>query len=114
MERKKVFIFEAGVRAVACTNCQSVNKLKLQDDQIRCRDCNATYKIIDGVLDLMPPSYSGYQGDSKEAATLRDAHNRQALREETAHFLSALDKLLRPKTLVLDAGCGTGHLARII
>jgi len=99
---------------VACTNCQSVTELELQDDQIRCRDCNATFNIIDGVLDLMPPSYSGYQGDSKEAATLRDAHNRQALREQTAHFRSVLDQILRPKALVLDAGCGTGHLARII
>jgi SAM-dependent methyltransferase len=114
MDRIKMPIFEPGIRAVACTNCQSVTKLKLQDDQMRCRDCNATYKIIDGVLDLMPPSYSVYQGDSTEAAALRDAHNRQALREETAHLRSAFDQLLRPKALVLDAGCGTGHLARII
>ncbi|MFX1555504.1 MAG: class I SAM-dependent methyltransferase [Promethearchaeota archaeon] len=114
MERYKVPVFEAGIRAVACMNCQSVNRLELQDDQVRCQDCNATYKIIDGVLDLMPPNYSGWQGDSNEQATLRDAHNRQALREETAHFRSALDQILRPKALVLDAGCGTGHLARII
>ena len=114
MERKKAPIFEPGIRAVACSNCQSVNKLNLQDDQMRCRDCNATYKIIDGVLDLMAPSYSGYQGDSVEAAALRDAHNRQALREQTVHIRSALDRLLRPKALVLDAGCGTGHLAKII
>ena len=84
-------IFEAGIRAAACTNCQSANKLKLQEDQIRCRDCTATYQIIDGVLDLMPPSYDGYQGDSKEAATLRDAHDHQALREETVRLRSALD-----------------------
>ena len=114
MNRNNAPIFEPGIRAVACTNCQSVTELELQDDQIRCRDCNATFNIIDGVLDLMPPSYSGYQGDSKEAATLRDAHNRQALREQTAHFRSVLDQILRPKALVLDAGCGTGHLARII
>jgi SAM-dependent methyltransferase len=114
MDRAKVSIFEAGIRAVACTNCQSVSKLMLQDDQMRCRDCKATYKIIDGVLDLMPPSYSGYQGNSKEAATLRDAHDRQALREESVRLRNAFDQLLRPKALVLDAGCGTGHLARII
>lgn len=114
MNRNNAPIFEPGIRAVACTNCQSVTELELQDDQIRCRDCNATFNIIDGVLDLMPPSYNGYQGDSKEAATLRDAHNRQALREQTAHFRSVLDQILRPKALVLDAGCGTGHLARII
>ena len=114
MNRNNAPIFEPGIRAVACTNCQSVTELELQDDQIRCRDCNATFNIIDGVLDLMPPSYSGYQGDSEEAATLRDDHNRQALREQTAHFRSVLDQILRPKALVLDAGCGTGHLARII
>ena len=114
MDRNNPPIFEPGIRAVVCANCQSVTELELQDDQIRCRDCNATFNIIDGVLDLMPPSYSGYQGDSKEAATLRDAHNRQALREQTAHFRSVLDQILRPKALVLDAGCGTGHLARII
>ena len=114
MKRIKVPIFEPGIRAVACTNCQSVTKLILQDDQIRCRDCSASYRIIDGVLDLMPPSYSGYQGDSMEAAALRDAHNRQALREETTHLRNALDQLLQPKDLVLDAGCGTGHLARIV
>jgi SAM-dependent methyltransferase len=114
MKRIKVPIFEPGIRAVACTNCHSVTKLILQDDQIRCRDCNASYRIIDGVLDLMPPSYSGYQGDSMEAAALRDAHNRQALREDTVHLRSTLDQLLRPKALVLDAGCGTGHLAKII
>ena len=50
MERSKVRVFEAGIRAVACSNCQSVNKLRLQDYQIRCRDCNATHGIIDGVL----------------------------------------------------------------
>lgn len=114
MDSNKVPIFEPGIRAVACTNCQSVTKLKLQDDQMRCQDCNATYKIIDGVLDLMPPSYSGYQGDSMEAALLRDAHNRQTLREDTAHLRSTFDQVLRPKALVLDAGCGTGHLAKII
>jgi SAM-dependent methyltransferase len=114
MDSNKVPIFEPGIRAVACANCQSVTKLKLQDDQLRCRDCNASYRIIDGVLDLMPPSYSGYQGDSMEAAALRDAHNRQALREDTAHLRSTFDQLLRPKALVLDAGCGTGHLAKII
>jgi len=91
-----------------------MHELPVQDDQLCCRDCNATYKIIDGVLDLMPPNYHGYQGDSDEAAALRDAHNRQALREQTAHLHSAFDQLLRPKDLVLDAGCGTGHLARII
>jgi SAM-dependent methyltransferase len=99
---------------VACINCQSVAKLKRQEDQIRCRDCNATYKIIDGVLDLMPPNYRGYQGDSKEAAAFRDVHDRQALCKETVHLRSAFDQLLRPEALILDAGCGTGHLARII
>jgi SAM-dependent methyltransferase len=95
-------------------NCQSVNKLKLQDNQIHCLDCNGTYEIIDGVLDLMPSNYHGYQGDSEEAAALRDAHNRQALREQTVHLRRLFDQLLQPKALVLDAGCGTGHLARII
>jgi SAM-dependent methyltransferase len=114
MNSIRVPIFEPGIRALACTNCQSVTKLILQDDQIRCRDCSASYRIIDGVLDLMPPSYSGYQGDSKEAATLRDAHDRQALREETVRLRSALAQLVRSEALVLDAGCGTGHLARII
>jgi SAM-dependent methyltransferase len=111
---RKAPIYEPGIRALACTNCRSVSKLELQDNQVRCPDCNATYKIIDGVLDLMPPSYSGYQGDSKEAATLRDAHNRQALRQDTVRLQSTLDQLLRPEALVLDAGCGTGQLARII
>jgi len=114
MNRIKAPIYKPGIRVVVCTNCQSINALKLQDDQIRCRDCNATYKIIDGVLDLMPPSYSGWQGDSPEAATLRDTHNRQSLSEDTIRLRSALDQLLRPKALVLDAGCGTGQLARII
>jgi SAM-dependent methyltransferase len=49
-----------------------------------------------------------------ESAALRDAHNRQALREDTAQVRSALDQLLRPQALLLDAGCGTGHLARMI
>jgi SAM-dependent methyltransferase len=114
MDRNRVPIFEVGIRAAACTNCQSVTHLTLQGDHVRCPDCNAAHKIIDGVLDLMPPGYSGYQGDSEEAAALRDAHNRQALREETIRLRSALDQLLRPKALILDAGCGTGHLARII
>jgi SAM-dependent methyltransferase len=114
MDRHKVSIFERAIRAVACASCQSVTQLKLEDDQLRCRDCNATYEIIDGVLDLMPPSYTGYQGDSEQAATLRDAHDRQALREEAVRLRSAFDQLLQPEALVLDAGCGTGHLARII
>jgi len=114
MDRDKVPIFEQGIRALACPNCRSATKLELQDDQMRCQDCGATYKIIDGVLDLMPPSYSGWQGDSMEAAALRDAHNRQALREDTVHLRSTLEQLLRPNALVLDAGCGTGQLARMI
>ena len=107
-------IFEAGIRALVCPNCQSITKLILQDDQIRCRDCNASYRVIDGVLDLMPPNYGGWQGDSAESAALRDVHNRQTLRQDTIRLRSALDQHLRPKALVLDAGCGTGHLARII
>jgi SAM-dependent methyltransferase len=114
MGKNKALIYEPGIRVVACTNCPSVNKLKLHDNQIHCLDCNATYEIIDGVLDLMPPNYHGYQGDSDEAAALRDTHNRKALREQTVHLRSAFDRLLRPKALILDAGCGTGRLARII
>lgn len=114
MNRNKAPIFEPGIRAVACANCRSVAALKLQDDQLRCRDCNAIYKIIDGVLDLVPPSYRGYQGDSKEEALIRDAYNRQALSKETVHFRSQFGQFLRPKALVLDAGCGTGRLAKII
>ena len=114
MDTDKSLILEAGIRALACPNCRSATRLKLQDDQLRCTDCKATYRIVDGVLDLMPPGYGGYQGDSKEAAALRDAHNRLALREDTVHLRSALKQLLRPKALVLDAGCGTGHLARMV
>jgi SAM-dependent methyltransferase len=114
MNRSNAPIFESGIRALACTNCRSATKLIVQDDQIRCRECNANYEITDGVLDLMPPNYRGYQGDSMEAAALRDTHDRQVLRENTAHLRSALDQILRPESLVLDAGCGTGRLARII
>jgi uncharacterized protein YbaR (Trm112 family) len=99
MDRNIAPVFEAGMRAVPCTNCQSVTKLKLQDNHVRCQDCNATYKIIDGVLDLMPPSYTGWHGDSEEAAIVRDAHNRQALREDSARLRSALDQLLRRRPL---------------
>jgi SAM-dependent methyltransferase len=62
----------------------------------------------------MSPDYNGYQGDSKEAAILRDAHNRQTLSDDTIHLRSRLDEILQPQALVLDAGCGTGYLARII
>ena len=114
MDSKKAPVFESGIQAVECMNCHSATKLELKDDQLRCPDCNASYKIIDGVLDLMPPNYSGYPGDRMEEAVLRDAHNRQRLREDTTHVRSALDQLLRPKALMLDAGCGTGQLARMI
>ncbi len=114
MDSVKVSIFESGLRALACMNCHSVAKLERQADQLHCRACHASYRIIDGVLDLMPPGYGGYQGDSMEAAVLRDAHNRQALLEDTAHLRSFLDQYLPPKALVLDAGCGTGQLARFI
>lgn len=56
-------IHEPGIRAVACTNRQSVSKLK---------------------------------------------------REDSVRLRSTLDQLLRPKALVLDAGCGTAHLDRIL
>lgn len=105
---------EPGIQAMLCTNCQSASKLELQDDQVNCRECHAIYKFIDGVLDFMPPNYDGYQGDSKEAAALRDAHNHQSLRDDTIHLRRMLDQLLRPKSLILDAGCGTGHLTKII
>jgi len=115
MEKTKESIFETGIQILVCPNCQSANKLERLDDQICCQNCNATYKILDGVLDLLPQRYyDGWQGDSQEQATLRDAHNRQSLAEETVHLRSALDRLLPTKALVLDAGCGTGHLAKLI
>jgi SAM-dependent methyltransferase len=114
MDRDKMPIFEPGIKALACSNCRSANKLVLQDDQFRCRECSATYRIIDGVLDLMPLGYKGYPGDSMGAAVLRDAHNRQTLREDTARLRSELDQCLPPKALLLDAGCGTGQLTRMI
>ena len=106
--------FKEGIAALACTKCQSLHSLELDNHQVCCRDCRATYKIIDGVLDLMPPNYNEYLGDSRAAAALRDAHNRQTLFEDTIHLRSRLDQILQPKALVLDAGCGTGYLARII
>jgi hypothetical protein len=47
-------IFEEGLEALACMKCQSLNRLELDHNHVCCRDCNATYKIMDGVLDLMP------------------------------------------------------------
>ena len=114
MDSKKAPVFGSGIQAVECMNCHSGTKLELKDDQLRCPDCSAIYEIVDGVLDLMPPNYSGYPGDRMEEAVLRDAHNRQRLREDTAHLRSALDQLLRPNALMLDAGCGTGQIARMI
>ena len=114
MQTIAVPIFEAGLRAVACPHCRSISRLELEDSQVCCRDCNAIYWIVDGVLDLMPPGYRGYQGDSKESATLRNAHDPHALRDDTVRPRVMLDQLLRPKALVLDAGCGTGHLATTI
>lgn len=114
MDSKNGSFIELGIQAMLCPNCQSDSKLELQDKLVKCRECNTIYKFIDGVLDLMPPNYDGYQGDSMEAAVLRDAHNRQALLEDTIHLRSMLDQLLHPKSLILDAGCGTGHLTKII
>jgi SAM-dependent methyltransferase len=114
MDSDKVAIIEPGILAVACMNCRSATQLSLSDDQLHCRDCGASYRIIDGVLDLMPPSYDGYEGDSMEAATLRDAHNHITLRNDTVNSRSTLDRLIQPQDLLLDAGCGTGYLARLI
>lgn len=114
MDRNQVPIFEPGLRAVVCPDCRSAAPLERQGDQVRCRDCGAAHPIVDGVLDLMPVGYRGYEGDSPEAAALRDARNRTTLREETARLRRALDRLLPSRALVLDAGCGTGHLARIL
>jgi uncharacterized protein YbaR (Trm112 family) len=50
MDRNRVAIFEPGIRAVACMNCRSATQLSLLDDQLHCRECNASYRIIDGVL----------------------------------------------------------------
>lgn len=107
-------IFEAGLEALACLKCQSLNSLELDRNQVCCRDCHAAYKIMDGVLDLMPPDYNGYPGDSMEAAVLRNAHNQQTLFDDTLHLRSILDQILPPKAWMLDAGCGTGTLARMI
>lgn len=114
MDIKKRSFIEPVIKAMLCVNCQAASELELQDKQVRCRECNTIFKFIDGVLDLMPPNYGGYQGDSFEAAALRDAHNRQTLREDTTHLRKMFDQLLRPKSLMLDAGCGTGYLAKII
>jgi SAM-dependent methyltransferase len=114
VDSKKDAFIRLGIEAILCPNCRSASKLELGDNQVVCRACNMIYRFIDGVLELMPPDYDGYPGDSMEAAALRDAHNRQALREDTIHLRSLFDQLLRPKSLLLDAGCGTGHLAKII
>ena len=107
-------IFEAGIEALSCLKCQSLKSLELDHNQVCCRDCHATYKIIDGVLDLMPLNYNGYPGDSMEAAALRNAHNHQPLFDDTIHLRSIFDQILPPKAWMLDAGCGTGYLARMI
>jgi SAM-dependent methyltransferase len=112
--RNELPVFQQAVRALVCTNCHSSAALKIEDDQMRCPDCSTDFPIIDGVLDLMPPDYSGYAGDSEEEAVLRDAHNRQTVREDSAQFRAALARIMPPKALVLDAGCGTGQLTKII
>lgn len=114
MDRNRAAILEAGIRVVVCPDCRSGTQPELQADRVRCPVCGAAYPIVDGVLDLMPAGYRGYAGDTEEAAALRDAHNRQVLREDAVRLRSALDRLLPPKGLLLDAGCGTGHLARMI
>ena len=80
--------FESGIQVLVCPNCRSDTWLKIGDDQIHCPDCSASYPVIDGVLDLMPAGYSGYQGDSLEEAILRDAHNRKTLRADSANLRS--------------------------
>lgn len=114
MDSKKKSFIGSVVQAIICMNCWSDNQLELQDKQVQCQECNTTYEFVDGVLDLMPLNYSGYQGDSMEAAILRDEHNRQTLREDTTHLQRMFNQFLRPESLILDVGCGTGHLAKII
>ena len=114
MHQNKPAIVEAGLQVLACPRCQSAGALELQEDGLRCRGCQAAYPVIDDVLDLMPPNYNDYPGDSREEAIRRDAHNRRALRQDTLRLRRALDPLLQSKVLLLDAGCGTGQLTRLI
>lgn len=107
-------VFERAIRALVCTSCYAAAELKLHHDQLHCPDCDADFPILNGVLDLMPPDYRGYPGDAQEEAILRNAHNRQTVRVDSTQLRSVLARLMPPNALVLDAGCGTGQLTKII
>ena len=113
MERIKASAFEAGLRTMVCINCGSEQRLVLQADKVRCQECNATYEIIDGVLDFLPTNFAGWKGDTARQATLRNDRDRRCLRDDTAHVRDTLDGMFRSSSLVLERGCGTGQLARL-
>ena len=87
MDRNKVPIFEPGIRSLVCPNCRSAETPTARGSPALSK-LQGSIQITDGVLDLMPPSYRGYPGDSIEAAVLRDAHNREAFAKTPSTFVA--------------------------
>lgn len=100
-----------------CPACQS--KLKQENDSLRCLRCGASYRIIDGIPDMMPLLRD--EGIKKSALSWEnivydyDALITQII-QTSPERLQAIDKplLAQAKGLVLEVGCGTARLAKPI
>jgi SAM-dependent methyltransferase len=100
------------LRCVACRGA-----LKLQGDSLRCPACGASYKITDGIPDLMPATLDeDVRLGISDWQNLRydyDAELDKADRTCPERLQAIDDPLLEEaQGMVLDIGCGTARMAK--
>ena len=110
---------ENALDMLACPRCRAFPLRTRKDGSLRCSVCSTVYPQRNGILDLRPPGYDtsgNYQGDPPEAARLRNQWDATHTRSSRG-VQAAIEQIAR-RTFsgcrILDAGCGTGHIAKWI
>jgi SAM-dependent methyltransferase len=104
---------------LACPNCGAFPLKEDQGEFLQCNACNSIYGSKRGTLDLRPPGYAetaAYQGDTAEAAELRNSWNSTHAGEYPGvqAAIEQANEWSFSGCRILDAGSGTGHITRWI
>jgi len=95
-----------------CAACHG--KLSRQTDSLQCLECGLSFRMIDGIPDMVPPSLEEGIKNSILAWENINYDYDVELMKASEERLKAIDEplLSRVRGRVLDVGCGTGRLAK--